>query len=65
MPKEQKDTEGRGLTGCLQYKLAGTLTKPASNPTYYTDLMKEIEKAPTRSWLEATINRWKGFIRFQ
>lgn len=48
-----------------QYQLSGSLTKPASNPNHYTNLIEEIEKAPTRSWLEATINRWKGFIRFQ
>ncbi|TAQ84112.1 hypothetical protein B7494_g7563 [Chlorociboria aeruginascens] len=47
------------------YPLTGSLLKPASHPTYYTDLMREIEEAPQRSFWEATINKWKGFLRFQ
>ena len=38
--------------------------KPASNPTYYTDLIKELQEAPKRSWFQSMINKWKGFLRF-
>ena len=48
-----------------QYPITGLLMKPASNPTYYTDLMKELEEAPERSWFGRAVNRWKGFLRFQ
>ena len=37
--------------------------KPASNPTHYEDLVKELEEAPQRSWLGAKLNSWKGFLR--
>lgn len=52
------------LTGRSQYPLSEKFIKPASNPTYYTDLMKELEEAPKRSWLQSTINKWKGSLRF-
>ena len=48
-----------------QYPLSGSLLRPTSNPTHYTDLIEELEKAPTRSWWEATLNKWRGFIRLQ
>jgi len=38
---------------------------PASNPTYYSDLVRELEQAPQRSWFERQINKWKGFLRLQ
>jgi len=47
-----------------KYPITGSLLKPASNPTHYTDLVKELEEAPDRSWFGRTVNRWKGFLRF-
>ena len=38
--------------------------KPASNPAYYDELVKELQEAPTRSWLSRLVKRWKGMIRF-
>jgi cytochrome b pre-mRNA-processing protein 6 len=38
---------------------------PASNPTHYTDLIKELEAAPDRGLIARTLNKWKGFLRFQ
>ena len=38
--------------------------RPASNPNYYDGLLKELEEAPKRSWLQSVVNRWKGALRF-
>lgn len=48
-----------------KYPISGNLMKPTSNPTYYTDLMQELAAAPTRSWLESTVQRWKGFFQIK
>jgi hypothetical protein len=48
-----------------QYPITGSLMKPASNPTHYEDLMRELVEAPERSWWGRMTNRWKGFLRFQ
>ncbi|KAH8819636.1 hypothetical protein F5884DRAFT_761274 [Xylogone sp. PMI_703] len=47
------------------YPIRGSLLKPASNPTHYTDLLKELEEAPNRSWFGRMTNKWRGFLRFQ
>ncbi|KAI4126526.1 MAG: hypothetical protein LQ347_004938 [Umbilicaria vellea] len=47
-----------------QYPITQNLTKPVSNPSYYEDLMKELQEAPQRSWLSRILNKWKGFLRF-
>ncbi|KAK3361775.1 hypothetical protein B0T24DRAFT_598688 [Lasiosphaeria ovina] len=46
------------------YKLKGDIMNPHSNPTYYQDLITELDEAPTRSWLDRTLNKFKGMIRF-
>ncbi|CZR57450.1 uncharacterized protein PAC_07339 [Phialocephala subalpina] len=48
-----------------KYPITGSLMKPASNPTHYADLVKELEEAPERSFWGRLTNRWKGFLRFQ
>jgi len=48
-----------------KYPITGSLMKPASSPTHYTDLVKELEEAPERSWFSQQMNKWKGFLRFQ
>jgi len=58
------EKETHSLT-CKQYPISGSLMKPASNPTHYTDLIKELEEAPQRSWFSTMTNKWKGFLRFQ
>jgi hypothetical protein len=40
------------------------LRTPASNPTYYDDLITEIQEAPTRSWLGGLMKRVQGSLRF-
>ncbi|RQM07577.1 hypothetical protein DH86_00002032, partial [Scytalidium sp. 3C] len=42
-----------------RYRQMGSLLKPASNPTYYEDLIKELEEAPTRSWFGRWKNKWR------
>ncbi|MCJ1286183.1 hypothetical protein MMC26_005528 [Xylographa opegraphella] len=46
-----------------QYPLSDHLLKPQSNPQYYDNLVKELEEAPTRSWFQRQINKWKGSLR--
>jgi len=40
-----------------------SLRKPASNPTYYDDLIQEMQDAPTRSWLGGLWRRIQGSFR--
>ena len=47
-----------------QYPLSERMMKPVSKPTYYDDLIKEMDEAPKRSWLGRYINSWKGSIRW-
>ncbi|KAL0636995.1 hypothetical protein Q9L58_003977 [Maublancomyces gigas] len=47
------------------YPITETLLKPKGNPNYYENLLKELEKAPERSWLQAKMNSWKGYIRMK
>jgi len=47
-----------------EYPLPGVLRQPASNPTYYDDLVKEMHEAPTRSWLGSLAKRIQGSFRF-
>ncbi|KAI9860163.1 MAG: hypothetical protein M1813_006273 [Trichoglossum hirsutum] len=47
-----------------KYPVSDAFLRPAFNPTYYADLLAEINAAPTRSWVGRMVNRWKGFLRF-
>lgn len=38
--------------------------KPTRNPTYYTDLVRELEEAPNRGFWARLTNKWKGMVRF-
>ncbi|KAM7202994.1 hypothetical protein V8F20_004241 [Naviculisporaceae sp. PSN 640] len=49
-----------------KYTLAsGRIMKPKSNPTYYEDLVKELEEAPNRTWFGRIANRLKGLVRLE
>lgn len=48
-----------------QYALSDHMLKPASNPAYYENIVKEFEQAPKRSWLGRVLNRWKGVFRLR
>uniref|UniRef100_A0A0B7K6G5 Uncharacterized protein n=1 Tax=Bionectria ochroleuca TaxID=29856 RepID=A0A0B7K6G5_BIOOC len=45
------------------YKLSGQMLKPTSQPTYFDDLIREIEEAPKRTWFERLGKRLSGMIR--
>ncbi|KIN00851.1 hypothetical protein OIDMADRAFT_53995 [Oidiodendron maius Zn] len=47
-----------------KFASTGSLMRPASNPTYYADLVRELDEAPQRGWWERTKRRWKGMLRF-
>lgn len=49
----------------LQYRILGQLMEPKSNPTYYADLITELEEAPTRTWYQRLGKRLGGMIRLQ
>ncbi|KAI1485915.1 hypothetical protein F5X96DRAFT_682431 [Biscogniauxia mediterranea] len=46
-----------------KYVITGSLLRPKSNPTYFTDLVKELEEAPSRSWFDRLKLRLKGLVR--
>ncbi|RYP71144.1 hypothetical protein DL769_004755 [Monosporascus sp. CRB-8-3] len=48
-----------------KYPITGSMLKPKSNPTYYSDLLKELEEGPRRSWLDRMLLRVKGLVRLQ
>ena len=48
-----------------QYPASSRLMNPVSNPTYYTDLMQELDEAPDRGWFARLMAKWKGRIRMQ
>lgn len=41
------------------------MLQPKSQPTYFEDLVREIEEAPKRTWLERLGKRLSGMIRLQ
>lgn len=47
------------------YPIRGSLLEPKSNPTYFADLIKEVEEAPTRSAWDRFLLRMKGLVRLQ
>ena len=47
-----------------EFPLPQMLRTPASNPTYYDDLIREMQEAPTRSWLGSLMKRIQGLLRF-
>ncbi|KAK4035355.1 hypothetical protein C8A01DRAFT_38200 [Parachaetomium inaequale] len=47
-----------------KYRAADKMFEPQSNPTYYKDLVKELEEAPHRSFLGRMAKRLSGIVRF-
>ncbi|KAL2128945.1 hypothetical protein VTI74DRAFT_8428 [Chaetomium olivicolor] len=47
-----------------KYRVPNKMFEPKSNPTYYNDLIKELEEAPNRTWLGRLAKRLGGIIRF-
>ncbi|PHH74327.1 hypothetical protein CDD80_3166 [Ophiocordyceps camponoti-rufipedis] len=46
-------------------KLRGPMLEPKSQPTYFADLLHEIDEAPKRSWLARLGKRLSGLIRLR
>ncbi|KUI63005.1 hypothetical protein VP1G_10126 [Cytospora mali] len=44
---------------------SGGMLAPRSNPTYYGDLMRDLEQVPTRTWAQKVGLRMKGMFRWQ
>lgn len=53
------------LTLTPQYPVGAECLRPQSNPTYYEDLMRDFEEAPTRRWWQLWILKLKGKFRFR
>lgn len=41
------------------------MMEPKSQPTYFADLLQEIEEAPKRTWLGRLGKRLSGIIRLE
>lgn len=73
LSEEEKLRQANALYSLLdnrykkKYPINGehSIMKPKSNPTYFADLVRELEEAPNRSWLDRTMLRLKGIIRLQ
>jgi cytochrome b pre-mRNA-processing protein 6 len=48
-----------------KYALSQSVFEPRSAPDHYTNLMREIEKAPQKTWWQAKVDEWKMKIRWQ
>ncbi|OTA65784.1 hypothetical protein K449DRAFT_462886 [Hypoxylon sp. EC38] len=48
-----------------KYPITGSLLRPKSNPTYFTDLVQELEAAPNRSYIERVWLRLRGINQFR
>lgn len=47
------------------YPIPTKLRHPRSMPTYYDDVLKEMDEAPSRTWFQSLMNRIKGSLRFK
>ncbi|KAI6088314.1 hypothetical protein F4821DRAFT_234263 [Hypoxylon rubiginosum] len=71
LPEQDQLKEANALYSLLdnrykkKYPITGSLLRPKSKPTYFTDLVKELEEAPNRSYLERMMLRLKGVVRLQ
>ncbi|WPH04135.1 Hypothetical protein R9X50_00702100 [Acrodontium crateriforme] len=52
-------------TFARQFPLSEATMKPASNPTHYTNLQRELEEMPDRSFLSNVWNRVSHMFRMQ
>ncbi|KAK4446129.1 cytochrome B pre-mRNA-processing protein 6 [Podospora aff. communis PSN243] len=46
-----------------RYPLTARTMQPKSNPTYFNDLLAELEEAPSRSWTTKIAKKLKGMFR--
>ncbi|KAH7018134.1 uncharacterized protein B0I36DRAFT_388397 [Microdochium trichocladiopsis] len=48
-----------------KYPIQHGLLQPRSKPTHFTDLVRELEEGPKRSFVERFLVRMKGLVRYQ
>jgi cytochrome b pre-mRNA-processing protein 6 len=48
-----------------KYPLSEAVFRPRSAPAHYEELMKEIERAPGKTWWQAKVDEWKMMIRWK
>ena len=48
-----------------QYPLSEAMMKPASSPGHYTDLARELDEAPDRTWLGNLKKRLSNMVRLR
>jgi len=48
-----------------KYPIQHGLLNPRSKPTHFTDLVRELEEGPKRSFVERFMVRMKGLVRYQ
>lgn len=48
-----------------QYPVTERTMRPLGQPDYYEKLLKELDIAPKRTWLQRQLNSWKGWIRMK
>ncbi|KAK4185672.1 hypothetical protein QBC35DRAFT_503143 [Podospora australis] len=46
-----------------KYRVSDNLFQPKFNPTYYKDLLKELEEAPHRTYLQRLAKKFTGMFR--
>jgi hypothetical protein len=51
------------LVNEMQYPISAEMLKPAANPRHYSDLMKDIDEAPSRTIATSWWNKVAGKIR--
>ncbi|KAI0397940.1 hypothetical protein F5Y17DRAFT_412802 [Xylariaceae sp. FL0594] len=48
-----------------KYPITGSLLEPKSNPLHFKNLLRELEEAPNRTYLQRLLLRIKGVIRLE
>lgn len=60
-----KKTSGANL-GCYpQFPTGHKILNPKSQPTYFKDLLREMEEAPNRTWLQNVSKKLTGMFRWE
>lgn len=48
-----------------KYRVPESFLKPKFNPNYYSDILKELNEAPTRSYFQRVAKRVQGMFRLE
>ncbi|KAK3642035.1 hypothetical protein LTR56_010906 [Elasticomyces elasticus] len=47
------------------FPMSRELMEPKSNPTHYSDLAREIDEAPGRTWWGGVVRKMRGMVRLR